>query len=482
MTLDQAERTAVAATGDTEMSERRRRWALVLLAAALALDVSGVAVINSALPSIGDEFNVSESSLQWTMTAYATAFAGCLLLGGRCADVLGRRKIFAMGIALFALASLGAALAPNLAVLIVARAVQGVGAALSGPASLALLSQIFPEGPARNKAVAVYSATGAASFSGGLVIGGVLTDFIGWRSVFALSVVIGAVVLCAVRALLPAGQRLRQPLDLPGAVLVTAGLGLIVYGVTRGSDIGWTATETVLALALAVVCLIAFVVREKRHSDPLLPLNIFGSSPVRAATLTAAVYYTGVLGLLFFAPLYMQGTLGYSPLESSVAVVPMGVIVAISAQITGRFMTPARYKALMVASLLLIGVGDALWARTDAGSSYWTDMLPGLILMSIGQGVGIGAMTTATLSGLPQHQHGVAGAVQVTAQQLGSSIGVAVLVAVAAGASSQLAGAHAAYLTIGALCVVAALAVVLMRFPRENTSAAADTAAEPVTT
>ncbi|MEV5433817.1 MFS transporter [Streptomyces sp. NPDC052701] len=455
---------------DERAAGRRRTWALVLLAAALALDVSGVAVINSALPSIGERFSASGTTLQWTMTAYAITFAGVLLLGGRAADIIGRRRIFALGIALFAVASLGAALAPSLPVLIVARALQGVGAALSGPASLALLSQIFPEGPQRNRALAVYAATGASSFSAGLVAGGLLTDLFGWRSVFVVSVVAAGLVLSVVRLLLPRDAPQPSSLDLPGALLVTVGLGLTVYGVTSGSDHGWGEPQTLAALVLAAVSLLGFVVREQRTPDPLLPLQIFRSNPVKAATVTGAAYYTGVSGLLFFAPLYMQDMLGYSPFESSLAVVPMGVIVIVSSHLTGRIITPAHYKALMAASLGLIGAGVALWALTPQDGSYWIHMFPGVAVMSVGQGIGFGAMTAATLEGLPAHRHGVAGAVNVTAQQVGSSVGVAVLVAVAAATGGEsgadrLTGYHVGYLTAGAVALLAALLVLTLRFP-----------------
>ncbi|MFI7386468.1 MFS transporter [Streptomyces sp. NPDC049813] len=460
--------------------EGRHRGALVLLSAALALDVSGVAVINSALPAIGARFDASGSTLQWAMTAYAITFAGVLLLGGRAADIIGRRRIFALGVALFAVASLAAALAPALPVLIAARALQGVGAALSGPASLAMLSQIFPAGPRRNRALAVYAATGASSFSAGLIAGGVLTDLFGWRSVFVVSVVASALVLVPVRLLLPASTPQRSSLDLPGALLVTVGLAFLVYGVTSGSDHGWAQAQTVLALVLALTALAGFVLRELRARDPLLPLQIFRSNPVKAATMTGAAYYTGVSGLLFFAPLYMQDVLGYSPFQSSLAVVPMGLIVIVSSHVTGRFITPAHYKRLMAASLVLIGAGVALWALTPQDGSYGVNMLPGIAVMSVGQGIGFGAMTSATLEGLPAHRHGVAGAVNVTAQQVGSSVGVAVLVAVATAADSgdgtggRLAGFHAGYLAAAAVCVLTALLVLALRFPEAAQDGAED--------
>lgn len=461
-----------------EPTEARRRWALVLLAGALALDTSGAAVVNAALPPIGHEYGIDSATLQWTMTAYSVAFAGFLLLGGRAADVLGRRRIFAAGVAVFAVASLGAALAPTVGVLVAARALQGVGAALSGPASLALLGEIFPAGPPRNRALAVYAATGASSFSAGLVVGGTLTDLLGWRSVFGVSVVAGVLILAGVRALLPAGRRQPRPLDIPGAVLVTLGMALLVYGMSEGSEAGWGSARVLTALVLAVAGLAGFVGWERRRTEPLLPLGIFRSPPVRAASVTGAVFYTGAGGLLFFAPLYAQGILGYSPFESALAVLPVGVVVAISSQLVGRLVSPATYKPLMAASLLLIGAGVTLWAGTPENGSYWVHMLPGLVVMSTGQGLGFGAMTAATLAGVPRHQHGVAGAVNVTAQQVGNSVGLAVLVAVSTGVrgaaanpAAQLAGFHAAYWVAGGIGLVGGLAVLLTRFPKADSAA-----------
>lgn len=458
----------------------RRRWALVLLAGALALDTGGAAVINAALPSIGHEYDIDSSTLQWTMTAYSIAFAGFLLFGGRVADVLGRRKIFAVGVALFAVASLGAALAPTVWVLITARALQGIGAALSGPASLALLTQIFPEGPQRNRALAVYAATGGSSFSVALVIGGALTDALGWRSVFAVSVVVGAAVLAGVRSVLPAGRRRPRPLDIPGAVLVSMGIGLVVYGVSEGSEAGWGSAQVLLSLAPAVIVLAGFVVWEKGRTEPLLPMSVFRSPPVRAASLTGAVFYTGAGGLLFFSPLYAQGVLGYSPFESAMAVLPVGVVVVISSQIAGRLMSPAAYRPMMAVCLVLIGTGVTLWVGTPENGSYWAHMLPGIVVMSTGQGLGFGAMTAATLEGLPPHRHGVAGAVNVTAQQIGNSVGLAVLVAVSTGVSGgatdpagQLSGFHAAYWVAGALGLLGGLTVWLTRFSKVDTEPSA---------
>lgn len=382
----------------------RRHWAaLVILAAALALDASSVAVINPALPQISHDLSMGEATLQWVMTSYAIAFAGFLLLGGRIADVLGRRRIFAVGVGLFAVSALVAAIAPDTPTLIAARAGQGLGAALSGPASLALVTQIFPEGSLRNRAFAIYTSVAASSFSTGLVLGGVLTSALGWRSVFALSVVIGGGVLMGVRVFLPASTRRQQPLDVPGAIGATAGLALAVYGVNRASMAGWAAPDVIATIIVAGLLLVAFVLWEWRARDAMLPLSIFRSGPVRAATLAAIAFFTPLLGMLFFAPLYLQGLLGYSPLESGAAIVPMGVLVIAAANIAGRIMSRVGQRPLIIAGLLLIAVGvGVLWAHVPLHGSYWAAVLPGVAVMSVGQGLAFAAMTAASMTGVPQ--------------------------------------------------------------------------------
>lgn len=451
--------------------------ALVVLSGALGLDVSGLGVLNAALPGIGTYFHLDSSTLQWVVTSYAAAFAGFLLFGGRAADVLGRRLVFSVGIAVFTVAALTGALAPNVGVLIVARGIQGVGAALSGPAALSLLTEIFPEGSTRNRAMSVYASVGAASFSGGVVLGGVLTNAFGWRSVLAFSVFFGAVVLLAIRVALPPSVRHDHRLDLPGAGLVTAGLLSLVLGVSRGGSADWGSPATIGPLVASVVLLVAFVLREHRAAEPLLPLSIFRSNPVRMSSYTALAYYTAAVGLLFFAPLYMQEILGFSPLVSGLAVVPSSVFLFVTANLlTGRLLGRTGPRLLMAVGLALIAVSMILWSLTPVSGSYWAYLLPGFLLTGVGQGLTFPAMTIASLTGSPQGQHGVAGAVNVTAQQIGSSVGVSALVVIsvawstASSATGKLAGFHAAYLAAAAFCLVVAVVVVIGRRGWENAS------------
>ncbi|WDO04756.1 MFS transporter [Streptomyces murinus] len=437
---------------------QRPGLALGVLAGALALDLSGMAVLNAALPSVGARFELRDTTLQWVMTAYSVTFAGFLLVGGRLADVFGRRRVFEAGVALFTLAALVGALAPDGAVLLGARAVQGIGAALSGPAALALLTEVFPEGPSRGRALGVYAAVGAASFSGGMLLGGVLTEFLGWRSVLWFSVALGAIVLAITRSGLPDGVGTRVPLDLAGAISGTLGLALLVIGVSLGGMWAWA------LIAAAVVFLVLFAAHEHRTPDPLLPLTLFRMSSVRLATAAAFLQYTASVAIVFFAPLYLQGMLGYSPVESGLSLVPMSLTVFLTANFaTGRLLARYGPRALMVTGLLLIGAGTALWITTPAHGSYLLHVLPGLVISGFGQGLNFPAMTTSGLSDVPPKQHAVAGAVNVVAQQIGSSAGVAALVLLAATTGDRLSGYHLAYLVAGIACAIGAGGIALAR-------------------
>ncbi|MGW3494860.1 MFS transporter [Streptomyces sp. NPDC001020] len=445
-------------TGTNALPRHRPDLALGVLAGALALDLSGLAVLNAALPCVKARFGLDDATLQWVMTAYSVTFAGFLLVGGRLADVFGRRRVFEAGVALFTTAALIGALAPDTAVLLGARAVQGIGAALSGPAALALLTEVFPAGPERNRALSVYAAVGAASFSGGMLLGGVLTQFLGWRSVLWFSVALGLTVLTATRTALPHGVGRQGTLDLPGAVSGTLGFVLLVAGVSRDGAQAWS------MLGAAVTFLLLFVVREHRTADPLLPLALFRIASVRAATTAAFLQYAGSVGLLFFAPLYLQGMLGYSPVESGLALVPMSLTVFLTATFaTGRLLTRHRPRTLMAAGLSLIGAGTALWLSTPHHGSYAQHVLPGLVISGIGQGLTFPAMTSAALAGVPPHRHAVAGAVNVIAQQIGAGAGVAALVLVAATDDNRLAGYHLAYLAAAVACGIGAVAIAMPR-------------------
>ncbi|WAL69488.1 MFS transporter [Amycolatopsis cynarae] len=440
------------------------RVALAVLTGSLGLDIGGLNVMNAALPAIGTRFSLDGTALQWVMTSYALGFAGFLLFGGRAADVFGRKPVFLAGIGLFAAAALAGALAPAQEVLIAARALQGLGAALSGPSALALIAEVFPAGPARARAFGAYAAVGAAAGSGGFVLGGVLTQALGWRSVLLLLAASGAVLAALSPSALPPGVRVRQPLDLLGAAAVTGALVLAVFGVTRAGQAGWHDPAAIAPSAVALPLFAFFVRRERRVRHPLLPLALFRSAAVRAGGIAAFLNHTTAVGLQFFAPLYFQSVLGYSPVASGFAVLPLSAtIFLVTTFLTGRLLARTGPWPLLIAGLALLGAGIALWAATGPRSGYATAMLPGLVVMGLGTGLVFPAMTAAALTGVEPARHGIAGAVNVTAQQIGASVGVAVLVAVSATSTAVLPGYHRAYLTAAGACLLAAVGLGLSR-------------------
>jgi MFS family permease len=458
----------------------RQRWTLVVIASAVGLDASSVAVVNAALPEIAHDLTIIDSTLQWVMTAYAIAFGGLLLFGGRLTDVFSRRLVFATGVGVFAVGSLLAAVAPTTALLITARVLQGAGAALSMPASTALMFGVFPEGPLRNRALGVYTAVAGGSFSGGLIIGGLLADAFGWRAVFAFTAAFAALVLAATRSTLPRGTTTHKPLDIPGVITCSLGLPLVIFGVNHGDVSGWSDVLTVVALVLGALLLIAFGVRETRTEFPLLPLRIFRSVPTISATVTAFASFGGVLGLMFFVPLYMQNILGFTPLQSALSLLAQSLAVVVFANLTVKQLdkggSPQR---LMATGLVLIGLGLAYLVRTPLSGSYWEYLFPGFLLVGIGVGVSAPSMTGAAMGAVEPEERGVAGGLNATAQQIGTSLGTVILVAVAAAGSdtsshsSQLHGYHAAYWTATALVIAGALVVIALPGSRRRALRAA---------
>lgn len=451
----------------------RQRLILAVLSAAVGLDASSVAVVNAALPQIEHGLSIGEGTLQWVITGYAVAFAGFLLLGGRMADIVSRRLVLATGLALFALGSVGAAVAPETVSLIVSRAVQGIGGAVSVPASTALLFEIFPAGPLRNRALGVFTSVAAGSFSGGLIFGGVLAELFGWRSVFVFTAVIAGILAWGARSSLPDGDTVRKPMDLVGMLLVTVGLLLVIYGLNHGGDSGWDSPVTVTTFLLGAAVLVGFVVWEGRTRDPLLPLVLLRSIPVWSAAVTAFVFFGIVLGELFFTPLYMQNLLGYSPLGSAAALLAQSTAVIVSANVTARLLTRGTSaQVLMACGLLSLAAGVGTFVRTPLDGSYLAYLFPGFVVVGCGIGMCHASMTAASLTGIAREQQGVAGAFNATAQQVGAGMGTVILVSLAVGAggsgtaATQLAGFHVAYWTGAGLGIAGALAVVSLSVVR----------------
>ncbi|NUU20825.1 MAG: MFS transporter [Streptomycetaceae bacterium] len=453
----------------------RSRWiALAVVSAVNALDAAGFAIANTALPDIDHSLGMGASLLPWVMTVYALTFAGFLLFGGRAADVLGRRRMLLGGVGLYAAGAAVAAFAPTGTVLIGGRALQGIGAALSGPPALALIASIFTDTRERAKAMGIYVAISASSFAGALVVGGVLTSAAGWRApFFALLVLSASVTLVGAKVLPQDTERTRGSLDLPGAALITAGLIALVYGVSQAEHASFASAQVLAPVAVAAVLLAGFVVREHLAAEPLLPLGLMRVRTVRAATVSGVVFYTTMVGLLFFAPLYLQGVRGYSPLMSGLAVAPMGLTVAASTSVAARMVTRLGHRFTLVTGFTIMAAGLATWLLIGDDTNYFTVLLPGIVVMSFGQTLAFAAMMSAALTGVESERHGVAGAVNITAQQIGSGLGTAVLASVAAvasgaGSAGLIDGYRAGIATAAAIGLFGALAGgVLLRRGRD---------------
>jgi EmrB/QacA subfamily drug resistance transporter len=431
----------------------------------LQLDFS---IVNVALPSIQRELRMPAAELQWIVTGYALAFGSLLLAGGRLADLLGRRRLLAAGLILFAVASLACGLAQWPIMLIIARIVQGAAGAMVSPAALSLLTTTNAEGAARNRALAIWQATTAAGATAGIVAGGLLTQYFGWRAVFLVNPPIIAVML-ALLPRLPAGERSGTGggVDVRGALLVTIGIAALIFGLSSGQQHGFTAPATIIALALAVVLTTGFVFAEKRSAAPMLPLSIL-AAPARRAAIAAMLLIGAILaGYVYFASLYMQKVLGFSPVATGLALVPSTVtVVLVSTLGTRRLLARFSIKAVLLAGLACMGAGQLWLAQITAGSSYPAAVLPGLVLTAAGIGLALPTASIAITSGVRSSDQGLAGALFTTSQQTGAAVGLAILATAAAAATAAHAGSlvdgyRLSFLIATGLAVLAAVIVAL---------------------
>jgi EmrB/QacA subfamily drug resistance transporter len=419
--------------------------ALLLLCLAQFLLVLDVAIVNVALPSISADLEFPAEDLQLVATAYTLTFGGLLLLGGRAADLLGRRTVFVAGLSLFTGASLACGLAPSPGALVAARAAQGVGGALVSPAALSLLTTLFAEGPARNRALAVWSALAAGGGAAGLLLGGVLTDLAGWRWVFFVHVPVGVAVVVAALRLLPAGERQHGRVDMAGAVAGTAGLMALVYGLSGGGAV---------LLLVGAVLLAAFVAIERRAAEPLVPFSLFGLRSLVGANLATFFLSAVILGANFFLTLYFQGVRGYSPLVTGLAFLPLTVASALASGVAARLVGRLGARTLLLAGMAALAAGSLLLSRLSPAGSVLVVVLPGMLLVAVGLGVGFTVGTLAATAGVEARQQGAASGVFNTSQQVGAGIGLAVLAAVA-GAD----GFRVAFLAMAGCALAGALAV-----------------------
>jgi EmrB/QacA subfamily drug resistance transporter len=411
-----------------------RRWlALVLLAAAQFVVVLDASIVNVALPSIGEALDFSQDNLSWVVNAYTLTFGGFLLLGGRMADLLGRRRLFIGGLILFAAASLAGGLAQSDVWLVSARAVQGLGAAMLSPAALSLVTVLFAEGAERNKAMGVWGAAVGSGGAAGVLLGGMLTEWAGWEWVLFVNVPIGIFAALLSPRLLPESRvEGHRHFDFAGAISVTAGLSLLVYSLVNANQAGWGSAETLILLGVAVALLVAFVAIERVTRAPLVPFpGIFRLRSIRGINITALLIAMALFSMFFFISLYMQDVLGYSPLKAGVAYLPLAVGIIVSAGFASQLTTRYGVKPVLVTGLLLVAAGLIWFAQISVGGNYLSDILGPSLLSAAGLGFAFVSMTVAAVAGVEPHEAGLASGLINTSQQVGGALGLAVLAAVA---------------------------------------------------
>jgi EmrB/QacA subfamily drug resistance transporter len=438
------------------MSEHNRWIALYVLCVGMLMIVLDVTVVNVALPSIQSDLGFSQSSLAWVVNAYLIAFGGLLLLAGRFGDLIGRRNVFMGGLGVFTTASLLCGLAQSQEVLVAARFVQGVGGAMTSAVILGMIVTMFPEPAEQAKAIGVYGFVASAGGSVGLLAGGVLTQSINWHWIFFVNVPIGiATALIAVRLLdRDEGIGLRAGADVPGAVLITSALMLGVYTIVKpAAEHGWGSGEALGLGAISLALLVAFVVREARSANPLMPLRIFRSRNMSGANVVQALMVAGMFGMFFLGALYLQRVLGYDALRIGLAFLPATIVMGIlSLRFSERLIMSFGAKRTLLPGMVLITVGLLLFARVPVHGSYMIDVFPVMILLGLGIGGSFPALMTLAMSGATREDAGLASGLVNTAAQVGGALGLAVLATLSATRSSSLqhgGASHAAALTGG---------------------------------
>jgi EmrB/QacA subfamily drug resistance transporter len=468
-----------------------RRWvALSVLVAAQFMVVLDVAIVNVALPSIKIDLHFTEQSLQWVITAYAIMFGGVLLLGGRMADLLGRRRLFLAGIGLFTASSLLAGFAWSEGSLIAFRAAQGLGGALLAPAALSILTTMFAEGRERNIALGVWGAVSGSGAAAGVLLGGLLTSSLSWSWIFFINVPVG-IVLVAVTPLLLRESRAdlgHRYFDFAGAATVTAGLMLLVYAMTRATEIGWSTGETIGLLSASAALIVSFIVIELRSRAPLLPMRIFRLRTLRGANVTAFLLGASVFSQFFLGTLYMQQVLHYSALKTGVAYLPLTLTIIVLATVAQNLVTRIGVRRVLPVGMVLAAGALVLLAQVPANGHYFFDLFPAFLIGAVGLAFAFVPMTIAALMGVEEADAGVASGLLNTSQQIGGAIGLATASTIATSFTSRYVDSHAGATALGGsaltygfqitfyvLAGVAALAAVLAATMIESpTSATAD--------
>jgi EmrB/QacA subfamily drug resistance transporter len=411
----------------------RRWWALALLCGAFLMVILDAAIVIVALPSIEADLGFSEQGLQWVISAYALTFAGLLLLGGRAADLLGRRRMFVVGVLFFTIASLVCGFAWSPAALIAARAVQGVGAAIMTPTALSIISTTFPEGSERNKALGIWSMMGATGATAAWLIGGPLVEGPGWEWIFFINIPLGLAALALSPVLLRESRSAltRRSYDPAGALTITGALVLLVYAVVEAPDVGWGSLRTILLFAGSAALLAAFALIESRHRAPLVPLRLLRSRTLVGANLVMLLFGTVAFGTPFVLTLYAQQVLGYSAIEFGLGTAVFTVMAAVGSIVSQAVVLKVGFRTVAATGMLLLAGGALVLTQVSADGSYVGDMLFGLLVYGAGIGPAFVTATVAALAGVEEHESGLASGLSNTAFQIGAALGVAIVTTVA---------------------------------------------------
>lgn len=467
--------------GNNNMKVSSKWLIFVLVAIAQFMVVLDSAITNVALPTIQKQLHFTASALQWVITAYALSFGGFLLLGGRVADLFGRKRTLLAGMSAFTMVSLLIGLSQSPTQLIVLRALQGLAAAFMSPSALSIVLVTFRDGPARNKALSYWTlvATGGAAL--GLLLGGALTQYFGWRWNFFINVPIGVIMTVLISRLVPVQEREegKVRLDTPGALLATSSLILLVLAFSQAPLWGWTSVRTIASLSAAAVLLAGFIANESRAKRPLMPLSIFKVRNVRGANMIMAPLYAAMLGSFFLLTLYIQGVMHLSPLLTGLSFLPFPVTLAVMSTRMPKLVARYGFKRFLVTGPMVIATG-LLWAsQLHAGSSYWTGILPAALLMPLGIGMTMMPTIAAATSGVPSHESGIASGLITTSQQMGGALGLSILSGIAASVAAtnihlgitgaEIKGYHTAFLVAVGFMVLASLtALLVIRVPRRS--------------
>jgi EmrB/QacA subfamily drug resistance transporter len=425
----------------TSQDFREKRWlALILLCSAQFVVVLDASIVNVALPTIGKALDFSQQNLPWVVNAYVLTFGGFLLLGGRTADLLGRRRVFMAGLLLVAVASLAAGFAATEGQLIAARAAQGLGAAIISPAALSIVTTTFSDGAERNRALGVWGAVAGSGGAAGVLLGGILTDGLGWEWVLWVNVPVSLIALALTPSLIAESHADAETraFDVAGAVTVTAALSILVYALVDANDAGWGSSQTIGLIAVSVALLVAFVAIELRSAKPLVPFSIFRMRTLTGANVVGVLVGASLFSMFFFISLYMQQVLGYSAIHAGLSYLPLAVTIMATAAIASQLVTKVGYKPVLAAGLLFIVAGLLWFSRVSVGGGFTTDILGPSLLAAAGLGFAFVTTTIAAVSGVRESEAGLASGLINTSQQIGGALGLAVLSALATSRTSDL--------------------------------------------